>query len=112
MPDYQKQTVQWFPGHMAKTRRKIKESLSLVDAVVELTDARVPLSSRNPELDELTAGKLSHAYILSDRGQTADPHPRQERPCRRKRHSGVASLVPGPGHLRAGRGLQERTGTE
>lgn len=57
MPDYQKQTVQWFPGHMAKTRRKIKESLSLVDAVVELTDARVPLSGRNPELDELTAGK-------------------------------------------------------
>ena len=57
MADFQKQTVQWFPGHMAKTRRKIKESLPLVDAVVELTDARIPQSSRNPELDELTAGK-------------------------------------------------------
>ena len=55
MPDFQKQTVQWFPGHMAKTRRKIKEFLPLVDAVVELVDARIPVSSRNPELDELNA---------------------------------------------------------
>ena len=47
------QTIQWFPGHMAKTRRLIKESLSMVDAVTELLDARIPMSSRNPELDEL-----------------------------------------------------------
>ena len=45
--------VQWFPGHMARTRRQIKESLPLVDAVVEIVDARVPVSSRNPELPEL-----------------------------------------------------------
>ena len=57
MPDYIKQNVQWFPGHMAKTRRKIKESLSLVDGVVELVDARVPESSRNPELDEIVKNK-------------------------------------------------------
>ncbi len=57
MSDSQKQTVQWFPGHMAKTRRLIKESLSMVDAVTELLDARIPLSSRNPELDELTNKK-------------------------------------------------------
>ena len=57
MPDQQKQIVQWFPGHMAKTRRLIKESLSLVDCVTELLDARVPFSSRNPELDELTQQK-------------------------------------------------------
>ncbi len=57
MADNQKQTVQWFPGHMAKTRRLIKESLSMVDAVTELLDARIPLSSRNPELDELTNKK-------------------------------------------------------
>ena len=44
------QNIQWFPGHMAKTRRKISESLSLVDAVVEIVDARIPVSSRNPEL--------------------------------------------------------------
>ncbi len=57
MADNQKQIVQWFPGHMAKTRRLIKESLSMVDAVTELLDARIPLSSRNPELDELTNKK-------------------------------------------------------
>ena len=49
--------IQWFPGHMAKTRRKIRESLSLVDMVVEVLDARIPYSSRNPELPELTAGR-------------------------------------------------------
>ena len=57
MADQQKQVVQWFPGHMAKTRRLIKESLPLVDAVTELLDARIPYSSRNPELDELTQKK-------------------------------------------------------
>ncbi|MBQ8504027.1 MAG: ribosome biogenesis GTPase YlqF [Clostridia bacterium] len=57
MADSQKQIVQWFPGHMAKTRRLIKESLPLVDAVTELLDARIPMSSRNPELDELTNRK-------------------------------------------------------
>lgn len=57
MADSQKQIVQWFPGHMAKTRRLIKESLTLVDAVTELLDARIPLSSRNPELDDLTNKK-------------------------------------------------------
>ncbi len=49
--------VQWFPGHMARTRRQIKESLPLVDAVVEIVDARVPVSSRNPELPELIGQK-------------------------------------------------------
>lgn len=64
MSDFQKQTVQWFPGHMAKTRRQIKESLPLVDAVTELLDARVPLSSRNPELNELIANK-PHIILLN-----------------------------------------------
>lgn len=57
MADFQKQTVQWFPGHMAKTRRLIKESLKLVDGVVEIVDARIPLSSSNPELNEIIKGK-------------------------------------------------------
>lgn len=57
MPEYIKQNVQWFPGHMAKARRLIKESLSLVDGVVELVDARIPVSSRNPELDEIVKNK-------------------------------------------------------
>ena len=64
MADTQKQVVQWFPGHMAKTRRLIKESLPLVDAVTELLDARIPMSSRNPELDELT-GKKPRIVLLN-----------------------------------------------
>lgn len=57
MADSQKQVVQWFPGHMAKTRRLIKESLRLVDGVLEVIDARIPYSSSNPELSELISGK-------------------------------------------------------
>lgn len=64
MNDTQKQVVQWFPGHMAKTRRLIKESLPMIDAVTELLDARVPMSSRNPELDEMT-GKKPRIVLLN-----------------------------------------------
>ena len=49
--------IQWFPGHMAKTRRLMKVNLPLVDVVVEITDARVPASSRNPEMKNLVGGK-------------------------------------------------------
>lgn len=72
MPDSQKQIVQWFPGHMAKTRRKIKEALPLVDGVVELVDARVPFSSRNPELNEMTENKPR--IVLLNKADTADPN--------------------------------------
>jgi ribosome biogenesis GTPase A len=50
-------SIQWFPGHMAKTRRLIKSNLSLVDAVVEILDARIPVSSQNPEMIKMTNGK-------------------------------------------------------
>lgn len=50
-------SIQWFPGHMAKTRRLIKECLPLVDAVVEIRDARIVLSSKNPEIDKLIENK-------------------------------------------------------
>lgn len=49
--------IQWYPGHMAKTKREIKENLKLVDVVIELLDARIPFSSRNPDVDEMIAGK-------------------------------------------------------
>lgn len=49
--------INWYPGHMKKTRELIQENLKLVDAVVEVVDARIPLSSRNPIIDELVAGK-------------------------------------------------------
>ena len=51
------QNIQWFPGHMTKTRRLIEADLKMVDAVVEVTDARIPQSSRNPILDELVGNK-------------------------------------------------------
>lgn len=50
-------SVQWFPGHMAKTRRLMEDNLRLVDLVVELTDARIPASSRNPEVDRIIGQK-------------------------------------------------------
>ena len=50
-------SVQWFPGHMAKTRRIMQSNLKLVDIVVELTDARIPQSSRNPEIDRMVGQK-------------------------------------------------------
>ena len=65
-------TIQWFPGHMAKTRRLIQENLKVVDVVVEIVDARIPLSSQNPLLDELIKGKdrilvLNKADLADDR---------------------------------------------
>lgn len=68
-------TIQWFPGHMAKTRRKIKENLSLVDVVVEILDARIPLSSHNPDLAAIVERKPRVAVLnkadLADAGATA-----------------------------------------
>ena len=49
--------IQWYPGHMAKTKREISEDLKLIDVVVELLDSRIPLSSQNPDIAELTKGK-------------------------------------------------------
>ena len=68
------QTIQWFPGHMAKTRRLISENLSNVDIILEVLDARIPLSSRNPEIARLTAGKprivLLNKCSLADEQKT------------------------------------------
>ena len=64
--------IQWFPGHMAKTRRMIKENLNLVDGVVEILDARIPYSSRNPEMDNLVKGKPR--MILLNKSDLADPN--------------------------------------
>ena len=49
--------IQWFPGHMAKTRRQIEEKLKLIDVVVEVLDARIPLSSKNPDISQMTKNK-------------------------------------------------------
>ena len=65
------QNIQWFPGHMAKTRRLITENLKNVDAVIELLDARIPYSSRNPEIIRLCADKPS--ILLLNKSDLADP---------------------------------------
>ena len=62
--------VQWYPGHMTKARRQMQEDLSLIDLLIELVDARAPLSSRNPDIDEL--GKNKARLILMNKGDLAD----------------------------------------
>ncbi len=64
------QTIQWFPGHMAKTRRLITENLKSVDAVIEILDARIPYSSRNPEISRICADKPM--LILLNKASLAD----------------------------------------
>lgn len=63
-------SIQWFPGHMAKTKRMIKASLPLVDAVVEIIDARIPYSSKNPDLQTLIGGKPR--VVILNKCDTAD----------------------------------------
>lgn len=62
--------IQWFPGHMAKTRRKLKEDLNLVDIVAEIIDARIPISSRNPEIDSIISKKPR--FIILNKSDLAD----------------------------------------
>ncbi|MFR1509276.1 MAG: ribosome biogenesis GTPase YlqF [Acutalibacteraceae bacterium] len=64
------QSIQWFPGHMTKTKRKIVESLKLMDIAAEIVDARVPQSSRNPDLDELLQRKPR--IIILNKSDMAD----------------------------------------
>ena len=72
MPDIQIGNIQWFPGHMTKTKRMIAANLSLVDGVVVLLDARIPLSSLNPDLTELLQGKP--CMVLLNKTDIADPN--------------------------------------
>ena len=68
--------IQWFPGHMAKTRKLIAANLSLVDAVVEIVDARIPLSSQNPEMDKMTRNKPR--VVLLNKSDLADDKTTQQ----------------------------------
>ncbi|WP_034680796.1 ribosome biogenesis GTPase YlqF [Caldalkalibacillus mannanilyticus] len=64
-------TIQWFPGHMAKARRQVTEKLKLIDVVIELLDARLPLSSSNPMIEEIISSKPR--LILLNKADLADP---------------------------------------
>lgn len=63
--------IQWYPGHMTKTRRQIQADLKLVDLVAEIIDARIPISSRNPDIDEIVGDKPR--LIILNRADQADP---------------------------------------
>ena len=65
--------VQWYPGHMTKAKRMMQENIKLIDLVIELVDARAPLSSKNPDIDELGKNKfrlilLNKADLASEKG--------------------------------------------
>ncbi|XEC97085.1 ribosome biogenesis GTPase YlqF [Paenibacillus tarimensis] len=64
-------TIQWFPGHMTRARRQIQDKLKLIDIVIELLDSRIPMSSRNPMVDEILQGKPR--LIVLNKADLADP---------------------------------------
>lgn len=68
---FEKMNIQWFPGHMTKAQRMIDENLSMVDAVCEILDARIPYSSRNPDIDRLAGDKPR--LVILNRVDLADP---------------------------------------
>ena len=68
---FEKMNIQWFPGHMTKAQRMIEENLSMVDAVCEILDARIPYSSRNPDIDRLAGDKPR--LVILNRFDLADP---------------------------------------
>ncbi len=69
--DEKQMNIQWYPGHMTKTRRQIEADLKLVDAVCEIVDARIPISSRNPDIDSICGNKPR--IIVLNRMDLADP---------------------------------------
>jgi len=91
-------TIQWFPGHMAKAKREVSEKLKLVDVVYELLDARVPLSSRNPLIDEIVREKPR--ILLLNKADLADP----------EKNGAVARLFPEPEHDRPRHQFPNRPG--
>lgn len=93
------QNIQWFPGHMAKTRRLLKESLALVDAVAEIVDSRIPASSRNPDLAGIVEGKPR--IILLNKCDMADPAV-TEQWINRYRADGITAIAV---DCRSGKGL-------
>lgn len=71
MTDAENLNIQWYPGHMTKTRRQIASDLAQVDAVCEIVDARIPMASRNPDIDAICAGKPR--LLALNRADLADP---------------------------------------
>ena len=100
--------IQWYPGHMTKAKRAMKEDIKLIDLVIELVDARVPLGSRNPDIDELAKGK--GRIVLLNKADLADDGCTErwiawfkEHPCtphqRAQRHGNEADPAAGAGGM-------------
>ena len=94
-------SIQWFPGHMAKTRRLMRESLRLVDIVVEVIDARIPISSRNPELPGLVGQKPR--IVLLNKCDAADDAVTRDW-CSYYKEQGVVAI---PTDCRSGKGIRQ-----
>ncbi len=100
-------TIQWFPGHMAKTRRLINECLPLVDIVIEILDARIPLSSQNPEINKICESKPR--LVILSKASLADPVANDKWRAFFKRYGGciVADFVSGAGMDKIGPAIRE-----
>ncbi len=95
------QTIQWFPGHMAKTERLISENIKNVDFIIEILDARIPISSRNPDIYKLT--KQKPRIILLNKTDLADDAKTEEF-CKRYTTDGVICI---PCNCINGKGFQK-----
>ncbi|MCI8808761.1 MAG: ribosome biogenesis GTPase YlqF [Oscillibacter sp.] len=98
--------IQWYPGHMTKTRRQIEGDLKNVDIVVEIVDARIPISSRNPDLDTICAGKPR--MIILNRADQADPKMNQVWCNYFAAKQGITAIA---SDSRSGDGVSRMTGT-
>ncbi len=97
----QSPSIQWFPGHMAKTRRLIRECLPMVDAVAEIRDARVVLSSKNPEIDKLVGNKKR--ILILNKADFADVATTQKW-CEYYKRQGIETVVT---DSRSGKGVNQ-----
>ena len=87
---------QWYPGHMTKAKRMMEENIKLIDLIIEVVDARIPMSSRNPDIDEL--GKNKARLLLLNKSDLADP----------ELNEAWSPLFPGEGFSRSETELQIR----
>ncbi|QPC46326.1 ribosome biogenesis GTPase YlqF [Mangrovibacillus cuniculi] len=94
-------TIQWFPGHMAKARREVTEKLKLVDIIIELVDARLPMSSRNPMIDQITGEKPR--LVVLNKADLADKHVTEQWIAYFKDRGVVAISI----NAQAGQGMRE-----
>ncbi len=97
----QSPSIQWFPGHMAKTRRLIRECLPLVDAVVEIRDARIVLSSKNPEIEKLIGNKKR--IVVLNKCDCADENVTRQW-CEYYRSKGIETVIT---DSRSGKGINQ-----